>query len=260
MTNSAREAAGRVFVIACMTALAACGGGGDSGSPAAPGSGTGISTAEGLWTGTTNNGRSATGIVLDNGSFWVLYSVQGNSTVLAGAVQGTSSMAAGMFSSTDAKDANLEGLGILTARVAGSYVARQSFNGTVTYPTLGQSVTFTTTFNPAYDVTPSLATIAGAYTGTAAVVKGAETATVTIASSGLLNGVGATGCRFGGTATPRAKGNVYDVSVTFAGGVCTNGTSTVAGVAYFDTAAKRLYSAAVNSARTNGFIFVGVKP
>ena len=202
----------RRIALACVVLLdlgtiVGCGGGGDSGSPAAP-SGASVTTAEGLWTGTTNNGRSATGIVLDNGSFWVLYSVQGNSTALAGAVQGTSSMAAGMFSSTDAKDANLEGLGILTARVAGSYVARQSFNGTVTYPTLGQSVTFTTTFNPAYDVTPSLATIAGAYTGTAAVVQGVEAATVTIASSGLLNGVGATGCRFGGTATPRAKGKI----------------------------------------------------
>jgi hypothetical protein len=248
-------------------ALTACGGGGgDDAPPATAGSTTTtttmstVSTAEGLWSGTTSTGRAVTGIVLDNNTYWVLYSSAGSSQVIAGAVQGTSTSAIGRFNSADGKDANLEGAGINNVTVSGTYTARQSFSGTLTYPALGQAVSFTTIFDRAYDLTPSLATVAGTYFGTAAVVGSTESAGVTITSAGQLSGTGAGGCRFSGSIAPHVKGNVYDVTVTFGGGVCSNGTSTVNGVGYFDSGAKRLYGAAVNSARSNGFIFVGTKP
>jgi hypothetical protein len=45
-----------------------------------------------------------------------------------------------------------------------------------------------------------------------------------------------------------------------AGGVCSNGTDTVTGVVYFVAAQNEIVSAALNSGRTNGFMFLGVKP
>lgn len=232
--------------------LAACGGGGSSNSTAA-------TSAEGLWNGTTSNGRTVSGLVLDDGVFWVLYTSQTNSNIIAGAVQGSGTSNNGSFASSNALDFNLEGLGIIPANLSASYTQKQNFNGTVTYPTLNQTVTFTSKYSADYDQTPSLATIAGTYAGTAAVKDGSESGTVTISSSGVVNFVGSSSCTSTGTVTPRAKGNVYNLSVTFGGAPCSNANSTVTGIGYFDAATKRLYGLGLNSARSNGFIFVGTK-
>ncbi len=50
------------------------------------------------------------------------------------------------------------------------------------------------------------------------------------------------------------------MSVTFGGGACSLGTSTVTGVAYYDANDRTLVVAALNATRTNGFLFLGTKP
>lgn len=250
----------RYLTILLALTLSACGGGGGGGgsTPAAPSAP--AQTAEGLWSGTTSTSRTITGVVLDTGTYWVLYSSANNSATIAGVIEGTGTSLNGGFSSSDAKDFNLEGLGVNNATVSATYNVKQTLNGSVTYPSLNQSSTFISTYNAAYDQTPSLATIAGTYSGSAAVIGGSESATVTVSSAGGVNGTGADGCQFTGTAAPHAHGNIYDLSITFGGGACINGTSTVTGVGYFNATTKTLYSAALNSARSNGFIFVGTKP
>ena len=157
-------------------------------------------------------------------------------------------------------DINLEGLGVNAFTLAGTYTAKSQLGGTLTY-TGGTTNIFTSTYDTDYDLTPSLATIVGTYSGEAATVdSGPEATIVTIATGGAITGASASGCNFTGTVSTHAKGNVYDVSVTFNGGACTNGTSTVTGVAYFIAAQKELVSTALNSGRTNGFLFLGTKP
>jgi len=216
-------------------------------------------TAEGLWSGTTSTSRYMSGIILDTGTYWVLYSVANNPNIIAGVVQGTGSSLNGIFSSSDAKDFNLEGLGIHDGTISASYVSKQSFNGSITYPSAYQTSTFTSTYNSAYDQTPSLASLAGTYTGSVVVASVTETVWVVISSSGGVSGSGTSGCTFSGSAAPHAKGNVYDLSITFNGGACSNGTSTVTGIGYLNTTTNRLYAVALNSIRSNGFVFVGAK-
>ncbi len=253
MHNKLKATIGSVALVI----LAGCGGGG-GGSPAAtPPPAT---TAEGLWSGTTSDFRTMTGVVLNSGAFWVIYSSPNNSATVGGLIEGTGASLNGNFSSSDAKDFSMEGTGIVGATMSSSYVAKQTLNGSISYPTLNQVSTFVSTYNTAYDQTPSLATIAGTYTGSVFQVMGTEGATVTVTSSGTLSGTGGTGCQFTGTVAPDAHGNVYDLTVTFGGGVCSNGTSTETGVGYFNAAKKTFYGAALNSARTNGFIFVGFLP
>lgn len=240
-------------------ALAACGGGGGDGNatpPPDPGT-----SAEGLWIGSTSTSRSLTGFVLDDGSYWLLYSLPHASSFIAGVVQGSGSSLNGSFSSADGIDFNLEGQGINAASVAVSYRVRQSFNGSVSYPGLNQTYTFTSTYNPDYEQSPSVAAIAGTYTGVASVAGSDELSTIVVSPPGIVAGTGlSSGCKFLGTARPRARGNIYDVSVAFSGGACSSGTSTVAGIGYLDSDAKRLYLAALNKSRSNGLIFVGIKP
>lgn len=86
-----------------------------------------------------------------------------------------------------------------------------------------------------------------------------ELTTVVVNSPGVIAGAGNSGCKFFGTVEPRARGNLYDLSVSFSG-PCPSAASSVAGVAYFDSSAKRLYVAALNQSRTNGLIFTGMQP
>jgi hypothetical protein len=248
-------------ILATSVALASCGGGGGSSSSAPPPPPPDLGTAEGLWNGTTGSGRSFSGLVLDNGTYWFLYTAVGNNAVLGGAIEGDGTSSSGKFTSSNGMDFNLEGLGINAFTLAGTYAAKSQLGGTLTY-TGGTTNTFTSTYDTDYDLTPSLATIVGTYSGEAITADSSspEAATVTIASGGAITGTSAGGCSFTGAASTHAKGNVYDVSVTFNGGVCTNGTSTVTGVAYFIAAQKQLVSTALNSGRTNGFLFLGAKP
>lgn len=211
--------------------------------------------------GASSNGRTITGVVLDTGTYWVLYSQINNSSVIAGAVEGTSVSQTGIFNSSDARDFNLEGQGINDATVSASYISRQYLNGTVSYQGSNQSIVFTTQYSVDYETVPSLTTIAGSYSGTGAVLSGVEAADLTISPTGVISGRGlSSNCQFTGTATTHPRGNVYDVSVTFGGGTCSNGTSTVTGIGYYDAPSRRLYGTALNRTRSDGFIFVGTKP
>jgi hypothetical protein len=231
----------------------------DSTPPPPPTSG----QAQGLWNGTTDEGRTVAGLVLDDGTYWFLYSLVGNPNVVAGLVQGNASSQDGSFTSANLKDFNLERSFVSDGSINGNYVSKQTLNGTVTYTNNAGQVTITATYDLDYDLTPDASLLAGTYsgsTGTGLTAGGAENVTVTLTSSGTITGFSASGCIFAGAFAPRAHGNVFDVSVTFAGGACQNGTNTVIGTAFFDTATKKLYSAALNGARTNGFIFIGSKP
>lgn len=249
----------KALAMSGVLALAACGGGGSSNTATGP-----SAIAEGLWSGSTSTSRSVTAIVLDNGSYWFLYSVPRVNAVVAGFIQGTGNAALdGSFSSTDGVDFNLEGRGINNATLAASFVARQSFNGSVSYASANPPFTFTSSYNADYDQTPSLSAIAGSYAGIASVAGGTEATTITISPQGVMAGTGltASACQFVGTAVPRTKGNLYDLSmVVSGGGACASGTSAVSGIAYFDSGSKRLYLAALNKSRSNGLSFVGIKP
>ena len=247
------------FSLLWLMALAACGGGaGSSGNAPSPSAAT-AQNAEGLWIGSTNTSATVTGFVLDNGTYWILYSVPHVSALMAGFLQGTATSLNGSFSSTDGIDFNVAGQGINNTTVSAGYMVKQSFNGVATYPSLNRADTFTTSYNADYDQVPSRSAIAGTYTGIASVVGSNELTTIAISSAGVVAGTGTGGCTFLGTAVPRSKGNLYDLSVVFGGGACANGTSLVTGIGYVDSSANRLYVAALNRFRSDGLIFVGIK-
>lgn len=248
--------------------VAACGGGGssntvdtragsDAGNAAATGAAGGTGSPAGLFRGSTSTGRALAGIVLESGEYWLLYSPIGNASLIAGAEQGHANFAGGSFTSTDLKDFNLEGLGISSGTVSGSYASTSNISGTAVFR--NSQVSFSATYDPVSAAPSDLAAAAGNYTGSAAVVGGSEAASLKLEPSGSLSGVSQRGCRFSGTVTAHPTGNVYALSVTFAGGVCSNGTGTVTGVAYYDATSRRVYAAALNPGRTNGFIFAGGK-
>jgi hypothetical protein len=238
--------------------LAGCGGGSSDESPQPTPAPLPTGTAEGFWGGTTSASRTISGVVTNSGEYWFIYTAAGNSAVAAGFIQGHGSSVNGQFSSGDLRDFNFEGIGVVSGSVSSTYTQKKSLNGTVTYPSLSQNGGFTSTYDAQYEVTPTLASLAGKYSGQTGSIGGAEFATLNILSNGSFTGSSG-GCNYSGSVTPHTKGNIYDLTLTFGGGSCSYGTSKFTGISYYQKSTNQIYSAIVNKERSAGFLYIGTK-
>ncbi len=265
-TNSLRG----LLVIGLMSGLVACGsfakcfnsgfspvacGGGYGGSdavflpqPTAP-------SAEGRWAGITPTGRAVAGVVLEDGSYWLFYTARDNPHDLAGLIQGTGTSHSGSFGSPNTRDFHVDGTGIRQGRMSGTYVPNESFHATIIYFN-DDTDSVRSTYVADSESASNLTLVTGTYVGLRA---DDHTVTVTVDAAGTLSGHASDGCTVTGTLSPRAEGNVFHVSVTFEGGACRQGTETLTGVALYEATTNRLYSAALNNARTTSFLFLGTK-
>lgn len=239
--------------------LAACGGGGGGGGDGKPSTPPppANSSPVGLWNGTDSIGRTLSAAILDSGEYWAIYSISGNSQVVGGFVQGNYGVVGTKFDSGNLVNFNFEGFGASAGTVSGSFVERKSINLTTAYPNL-QGGPLSGTFNTKYDLTPSVAEVAGNYSGQSANVTGPSSAVLTISGDGSVNGSSG-GCAYTGIIRPRAAGNVYDVLITFGGAPCLLPGAQVAGIAFYDKDDSFLYAAAVDSGRANGFLLLAQK-
>lgn len=218
-----------------------------------------INSATGVWGGTTNSNRNVFGIVPPDGQAWIMYTDLNGDNSLAGAVQGTVSWSGPNWSLTNARDFSLEARTFFTVLGNGPFSARATLGGTLSYPTLGQVTTFTTSYSSAYEIAPNISAIAGTYSGRSASFAAFENASFTIAANGSASGRGAGGCNFVATVNPYAGANLYTIRLTFQGGVCLAGTATFTGVVYYDEASRNLYALILDSARTAPFFFIGAR-
>src|ERR1700730_15103513 len=187
--------------------------------------------AQGVYSGTTSSGYFFESIVLPNDKFYEIYgTLMGNLYSVSGMVIGQGASGNGTYTAdvnellytgqtfsdsliaTDVPDSNLGGTLIQVGKVSGV-----SFTGTA----LPAS-----SFN--YNAPASVADISGSWTGTQ--LDGTST-TVSISSSGTVNG-SASGCPFtGSVAADPSNKNFFDVSVTFGGSPCAFLNQTASGVA-----------------------------
>lgn len=248
----------KILLIGYVLFLIACGGGGGSSSsisevtPPPP-----ATSAEGLWDGSTNLGQQISGVVLDDGTYYVLYTPAGVPSVIAGFVQGHGISNNGSFTSNDARDF-VFGSGTLQATVSASYTKKQSLSGTITYVGDGTN-TFTANYNNKYENQSKVSDIIGTFSGQVGTIAGVENANCTISDDGNLLGATASGCNLSGIVIPRSNCNVFNVSIVFGTG-CTHEGQTVTGIACYDSSSKCIYIAMPNDARTEGYFFAGVKP
>jgi hypothetical protein len=252
--------------------IGGCGSGGDStpastptsapsSSPASPPVAT---TAEGLWTSNANANRTIVGVVLDDGTYYFFYSEENRPDLIGGLVQGNSTASNGIFTSDNAKDFDFEDAVIESGTIAATYAERQFLNGS-TLPAGAGVGAFTTNFDPAYDTPPSPPNLAGTYDGKSGTpengAEGVESTTLTVDSKGVFiesSGI-ANSCSFSGTMTPRVRGNIFDLSVTFGVVPCLHPGETLAGIAYFDVVNNHLLAAALTSDRSDVVLITGIR-
>lgn len=237
--------------------LAACGGGGGDAPTAVSATPTTpppvVATAAGFWEGTASTGVAVSLAILEDGQTWGIYT-SGNQ--IAGALYGVTTSSGNALSGSG-KDFNIPTNSVGSASYTGAFVA----NSRITVTTSASS-SLTATYVAAYDQPASLSSLAGTFSGTGVTgTTNPQANAVTVSASGAITVPTNQGCGVTGTATPRASGkNIFDVAVTFNGSTCALGNgATTQGIAYFNTTTRRLLVLALNTAKTDGFIYVGQK-
>jgi len=197
-----------------------------------------------------------TGVILDDGTYWLFYTMAGNPSALGGFLQGNGSSGGGStFSSGNTIDFNFEGPSQIPASISAQFSVRSRLFGTLIYPGDIGTGTFDVTYDPDYERTASSAALAGTYRGSQG--SGANAITMSFSPGGGLSGSSGGGCGFSGSFSPRANGNVYNITLTFGGSPCALPGVSVSGVALLDQSVGSLLLVGLNGARDRGFLFLG---
>lgn len=228
--------------------LSACGGGSGGGSqPVAN------QDPQGLWGGTSSSGYDIGALVLENGEFWSIFSKNG----LAYGVDYGTGTVSGTRISGNIQEFYIPTNQVFTGSLTATFAPKATMQVNTTYNN-GNTSNTALTYNTSYDTPASLAQITGTYTGnyyTGAPVN------ISISSNGVVSGI-SNACNIGGTVAPRSTGkNVYNVNLTFSGSNCAPGTGTANGPGILVTTngSTYLYTAGLNSTKTNGFFWIGRK-
>ena len=240
--------------------LAACGGGGGGdGTPStAPAVSTPDITARSamMWRATTSTGRSGRFVLLDGGRFYFLYSAMNRPTVLGGAVTAVASLSAANTITSTAADFNWEGLPSALTTLSASLDAQRNLNGSLSYDDSSRNLSFTSIYEAPSASMVSLGDVAGTY------VNGDRSMTLVVSASGALSGTAfSSSCRFTGGVTQTLNyTSLLHLSLTFQGGSCALGTSTVTGIAAYDASQRQLVGIALDSTGTSASLFQAAKP
>lgn len=244
----------RLTALAAALVLSACGGGGGDEATTAPTTTT--ASAEGFWVGTTAKGTTVNLAILENGETWGLY---GNPSSLTGAVYG--------ITSTNGTSLSGSGYGFdFVTRTSGSgtYTGNVTTKGSISM-NVSDGTMLTGTYDASYEQPASVASVAGTYTGwavTGSIAPQATTVVIDVNGNISSNFVsGNLSCATSGTATPRASGkNIFNLQLTFTGNYCALGNGTVVtGVATYDSVNRQLIAMSLNSAKSDGLIYVGTR-
>jgi hypothetical protein len=268
-------------VVSSMLMLSACGGGGSSKPASSNTAGTSASgspqaapppvalpttTVSLVFDGRiTDTNQPVTTLLQADGSYFQVYS---DTTVVgapAGVILGAGALSNGSFSSANALDLNLVGTGAQTpvqANVTATYREGQSFNGTVTYANSAKApAAFSGAYNNTYSTLPTLASLAGVYTGSIATKDVREdNIKLTVASDGTLTGQISCGCTITASLAPRSDRTSYVATLAFTGGDHPLSNKSIGGNVYLDAVKKRLYIIGKLGGTGDGAIFVGTKP
>lgn len=260
--------------------------GGGAGGPGAPGNpGTSVppptTTApagvQGAWRGNINSptpsSRLLEAIVLDDGTLWMAYSTTTDPTQTdalinaAGIIkgQGTPDEAAGTLTITNARQLSMEDNKRTGVDIAASFVTGSTLNGTITRDIgpvttlLPSPADFTSLYRNSYNNNLTLTHLAGTYQGSVTTGTGKRSATLTLDDKGALTGIDNRSCTVTGTATPRSRGNVFDLALTWGteGGCGLDAGGALAGVVSLD--ANRAGAMAADPDLKKAFVFVGFR-
>lgn len=254
------------LLMVAASVLAGCGGSGGGGgtpapvgttppAPSPPPAPVGI---EGLYRGVIPGNRTINAYFLDDGRYYVIYSVANDPSLISGLMEGSGTDNNGSYSSSNLKDFSVERVPTRDGSLSATYVTKQSFNGTVSYSNVAfPSVSLIgSSFDP---YTNNLASISGNYTGAIAESRGngADAASLVVLSTGRFTGRSSIGCTFTGDMTVRPRGNALALTLNMGPAPCASPNLVATGIATFNPATGRLVMATTTADRSNAVLFGG---
>lgn len=208
--------------LSLLLGLAGCGGG--NSAPAV------TPVIQGVYQGTSSNGKTLNALVLEDGSFWNIYGISSGSAIsVQGVATGWSSASDGAFT-ISFKDFYAPGSSPVSGTGSGAYSA-SNLIGTLTENGVTGSISLTAPLasNYNYNTAADIASITGNWSG---VLLDGTTATVNILAAGTVTGTSSQGCSFTGTLSSRPSGkNVFNISLTFGAAPCAPPNQTASGIA-----------------------------
>ncbi|MES2918363.1 MAG: hypothetical protein V4729_07075 [Pseudomonadota bacterium] len=262
--------------------LSGCGsdsssGDGAPGASVPPPTTTAPAGAQGTWRGTINsptpNSRLLEAIVLDDGTLWMAYSTasdpsQTDALINAAGIikgQGTPDEAGSILNVSNARQLSMEDNKRAGVDVATSFMTGSSLTGTITRDEghgttlLPSPAEFTSLYRTAYNNNLTLAHLAGTYQGSVTSGTGKRSATLTLDAEGGLTGNDNRGCSVTGSATPRSRGNVFDLAIAWGseGGCGADAGTALTGVVSLE--ANRVGTMASDADMKKAFVFVGFR-
>lgn len=250
------------LAIATALALSACGGGGDDAGSPTPTPVSDPTKSAGLYSGTMSNGSYTLGALLDDGSYWMVYTVPNQPQYLAGFINGKATSTDGTLRSSDVLDVNFTGPVFKTGSLSGTYTTHSRMGGTLQYNG-SSAVTLTSTYETASTQPASLFALAGTFTVDMAFASsgyvGSDTMSLVIPTSGVFSGTTTKGCRISGKAVPRTGLNVFDLTITAGASPCVLPNATSTGVGFYDASTGKLFAAATTANRANVLLALGMK-
>lgn len=238
------------FLAITSVVITACGGGG-GGSGGASTPVTNLDP-QGFWGGTSSAGYDISAVVLENGELYNIFSRNG---IAYGIDYGVLSVSGSTFSG-NISEFYIPTNQVFAGTTTGTFTPKSIISGSVSFA--AGNGTFSGTYGTAYDTPATLAALTGNYVGN--YYTGAPV-TMAISSTGAITGT-STNCSFSGTAIPRPTGkNVYNVTLTFTGTQCAPGAGNASGIGVLNVVGSStyLYTAGLNSGKTNGFFWIGRK-
>lgn len=238
MINTIKAIAG----VSALVLITACGGGSSNSVANAD--------PQGIWTGPTSSGYTASTVILETGETWGIYSA-GNT--IYGALYGTATTSGNTvsISGTDFSfSTNTSASGTLSGAIAAKSSMSLSSN----------NVTVPLTYSNSYDATPTAAAGTYSFVGRSksySLIPG----NITIDSTGGFT-LNQTNCVTSGSVMARPSGkNVYNVTLTSVGLGCAAGQSSMSGVAYLDKTVtpNKFLSLALTPNKDDGVIIIGTK-
>lgn len=227
-SQGARRRFGAALVACLMAASAAmlvtaCGGGGggsdDDDEP----------TAAGLWDGSMSDGRFASGVVLEDGTYYLVYGADSSEPEDIEFAQGTGSLVGGRFVSDDGVAYQVGG-GRQAVVLDLALDPRDRMEGTISFD--GTPVTLAVDYEDLTDDTPRLSQIDGSYLAQAISTVVTDIGSLDISSTGQLDlDFGA--CSGSGRVVPRDDINAFDITLNLDGD-CGLPTGALGGVATWD--------------------------
>jgi len=200
-----------------------------------------LSSAAGIYTGTTSLNEIVRAILVDDGRYFILYSSPGD-TNDSGVWHGNAGTGNGTFTTSDGRRYPIAqgpdiGDHVTAITLSGTFVAHATLDLTIT-DSRGTR-TLTAAYVTGSDQPLSIASAAGVYSGFGGHVGGAVPTTFTLLANGNLGGSNSV-CTTSGNATARASVGVADITLRSITGPCNFGFDPIAGIVDFDTGANKL--------------------